>query len=99
MTIAEICPCVNVGCPNHGQCDKCISRHMRLGTLNYCSLYTILPVLQEAIAADPESPAAAVIRGIVDKRLELNAELAKKNDLSEENLEELRKRMTEYSDY
>ena len=33
MTIAEICPCVNVGCPNHGQCDKCISRHARLGTL------------------------------------------------------------------
>ena len=51
MTIAEICPCVNVGCPNHGQCDKCISRHMRLGTLNYCSLYTLLPVLEKAIAA------------------------------------------------
>jgi len=99
VTIAEICPCVNVGCPNHGQCDKCISRHMRLGTLNYCSLYTLLPVLQEAIDADPESPAADVIRGIVDKRLEVNAELASKNGLTDEELEDLRKKVAEYSDY
>ena len=99
MTIAEICPCVNVGCPNHGKCDQCISRHMRLGTLNYCSLYTILPVLQKAIEADPESPAADVLRGIVDKRLEVNAELAEKNGLLDENLEDLRKQVAEYSDY
>lgn len=99
MTIAEICPCVNVGCPNHGQCEKCISRHMRLGTLNYCSFYTLLPVLQKAIAADSESPAADVLRGITDHRLEVNAELAKKNGLSEEKLADLRKKVAEYSDY
>jgi len=99
VTIAEICPCVNVGCPNHGQCEKCISRHMRLGTLNYCSFYTLLPVLQKAIAADSESPAADVLRGITDHRLEVNAELAKKNGLSEEKLADLRKKVAEYSDY
>ena len=69
MSIAEICPCVNAGCPNHGQCDKCISRHVRLGNLNFCSFSTILPVLQRAIAADPESPAADVLREVVDDRL------------------------------
>ncbi|MBN1152611.1 MAG: hypothetical protein JXA58_05310 [Dehalococcoidia bacterium] len=99
MTIAEICPCVNVGCLNHGQCDKCISRHARLGTLNYCSLYTILPVLQQAIAADPESPAAEVLRGITERRLEVNSGLAQKNGLSEETLADLRKKVAEYSDY
>ena len=99
MTIAEVCTCDNVGCPNHGLCDKCISRHMRLGTLNYCSLYTVLPVLQEAIAADPESPSAEVLRGIVDKRLGVNAELAKKNGLSDEELADLRTKVAEYSDY
>ncbi len=99
MSIAEICPCVNVGCPNHGQCDKCISRHTRLGSLNYCSLYTILPVLQKAIAADPRSPAAAVLREVVDRRLEVNAGLMQKNGLTEEKQADLRKKVAEYSDY
>ncbi|MBN1152741.1 MAG: hypothetical protein JXA58_05970 [Dehalococcoidia bacterium] len=50
-------------------------------------------MLQQAIAADPESPAADVLRGITDRRLEVNAELAKKNDLSEERLTDLRKQV------
>jgi hypothetical protein len=62
-------------------------------------VYTVLPVLQQAIDADPESPAADVLRGIVDRRLEANAELAKKNGLSDEKLEDLRKKVAEYSDY
>jgi hypothetical protein len=62
-------------------------------------MYTILPVLQQAIAADPESPAAEVLRGITERRLEVNAELAQKNGLSEETLAELRKKVAEYSDY
>lgn len=99
MSIGQDCPCVNVTCPNHGDCARCISRHARIGTLNYCSLYTVLPVLQQAIEADPESPAAAVLRGIVDRRLEVNAELMRKHGLTEAGQEERRKKVADYSDY
>lgn len=99
MSIAEICPCVNVGCPNHGQCEKCISRHVRLGSLNYCSFYTLLPVLQRAIAADPESPAADVLREVVDDRLKAMNDLAQKTCLSEETQADLLQKVAEYSDY
>ena len=92
-------PRVNDGCPNREQYDRRISRHIRLGTLNYCSLYTLLSVLQQAIAADPESPAADVLRGITERRLEVNAELAQKNGLSEETRASLRKKVAKYSDY
>ncbi|MFW6056733.1 MAG: hypothetical protein ACOC9B_05440 [Chloroflexota bacterium] len=99
MSIAEICPCVNVGCPNHGDCEKCISRHVRLGNLNYCSFRTLLPVLQKAIAADPQSPAADVLREVVDDRLKAIDDLARKNNLSEETQAGLLKNVAEYSDY
>ena len=99
MSIGEQCPCVNLTCPNHGDCAKCTSRHVRLGNLNYCSFYTVLPVLQEAIATDPESPAASILRGIVDRRLEGNAELMKRHGLSEEKQAELRSKVADYSDY
>mgnify|MGYP001051264560 CR=1 FL=1 len=99
MSIAEICPCVNVGCPNHGQCEKCISRHVRLGNLNYCSFCTLLPVLQKAIGADPESPAADVLREVVDDRLKAIDDLRRKNGLSGEMQAELFKKVAEYSDY
>jgi ribosome-binding protein aMBF1 (putative translation factor) len=99
VSIAEICPCVNAGCPNHGQCDKCISRHVRLGNLNFCSFSTILPVLQRAIAADPESPAADVLREVVDDRLKAINDLRRKNGLSEETVADLLKKVADYSDY
>jgi len=72
---------------------------MRLGTLNYCSFYTLLPVLQKAIAADPESPAADVLREVVDERLKGMDDLARKNNLSEESRSDLRRKVAEYSDY
>ena len=99
MSIGEQCPCVNITCPNHGDCAKCTSRHVRLGTLNYCSFYTVLPVLQEAIAFDPESPAASTLRGIVDRRLEGNAELEKRHGLSAEKQADMRRKVADYSDY
>jgi hypothetical protein len=99
VSIGEICPCVNLTCPNHGDCVKCTSRHVRLGNLNYCAFYTVLPVLQEAIAVDPESPAASILRGIVDRRLEGMAELMKRHDLSEESRAQLLRKVAEYSDY
>ena len=58
MDMKEICPCPNQDCPNHGDCEKCISRHLKKGYLNYCAFHTILPLLREAIDADPDSPAA-----------------------------------------
>lgn len=99
MSIAEICPCVNLTCPNHGDCAKCTSRHVRLGTLNYCSFLTVLPILQEAIEADPESPAASIVRGIVDDRLAGNAELMRKHGLSEDRQADLLKKVADYTDY
>ncbi len=56
-------------------------------------------MLQRAIAAAPESPAAEVLRGITVRRLEVNAELAQKNGLSEETPAGLRKKVAEYGDY
>lgn len=73
---------VNEACPNREQCDRRISRHIRLGTLNFYSLYTLRPVLHQAVGADPESPAGHVPQGIAGPRLELDAELARKNGLS-----------------
>lgn len=99
MSIGENCPCVNAICPNHGDCARCISRHVRIGTLNYCSLYTVLPALQQAIQANPDSPAASALRGIVDHRLEVNAELMRKHGLTEEGQVERRRKVADYSDY
>ena len=54
MDVKEICPCVNLECPNHGNCEKCTSRHLNKGFLNFCGFHTILPLLQEAIDASPD---------------------------------------------
>ncbi|MBN1857564.1 MAG: hypothetical protein JW846_11525 [Dehalococcoidia bacterium] len=99
MSIGEQCPCVNITCPNHGDCAKCTSRHVRLGNLNYCAFYTVLPVLQEAIAADPDSPAASILRGMVDGRLEGMEQLMTRHGLSEEKQAEMHRKVADYSDY
>ncbi len=92
-------PRVNDGCPNREQYDRRISRHIRLGTLNYCSLYTLRLVLQQAVDADPESPAGHVPQGIAGPRLELNAELAGEERPVGGDTGSLRKRVAKYSDY
>jgi len=86
-------------CPNHGKCDKCVSRHTRLGTLNYCSYYTILPLLEKAIAADPSSPATVPLKELVEHRSKVYGEMMTKHGLTEEKQAELRKKEAEYSDY
>jgi hypothetical protein len=58
MEMKEICPCPNMDCPNHGVCENWTSRHLKLGFLNFCAFHTILPKLQVAIEASPESPTA-----------------------------------------
>ena len=99
MDMKEICPCPNLDCPNHGFCDKCISRHLRGGFLNYCAFYTILPTLQEAIDASPESPTAKKLATLIGDRLKVNEKLMEKHGISKESRETLLKKVAEYSDY
>lgn len=99
MEIEEICPCVNVECPNHGKCENCTSRHLKRGYLNYCAFHTILPALQEAIDASPESPTAQKLAALVEKTRATYARLRDKHGLSEEGNKELLKQMADFSDY
>jgi hypothetical protein len=58
MDLKEICPCPNLNCPNRGYCDKCSSRHVCIGYLNYCAFQTLLPVIRQVIDDAPESATA-----------------------------------------
>jgi len=99
MEMKDICPCVRMDCPNHGNCENCTSRHLRKGSVNYCAFYTILPALQEAINASPESPTAQKIASMVETRLENYAKLAEKHGLDKREQEQLLKRVADFSDY
>jgi hypothetical protein len=78
MDIKEICPCPNLNCPNYGFCDKCFSRHLRAGYLNFCAFYTVLPALKEAIDADPESLTAKKLLSMTENLLNAYAKLMEK---------------------
>ncbi|MCE5265537.1 MAG: hypothetical protein LLG97_18670 [Deltaproteobacteria bacterium] len=99
MEMKEICPCVVLDCPNHGICAKCNSRHLKKGSLNYCAFYAVLPELQAAVAASPESPAAKKVALMVETRLALYDKLMDKHGLSRERQEKLRKEVADFSDY
>lgn len=99
MEIKEICPCPNLDCPNHGFCDRCISRHLRAGYLNFCAFYTVLPALQEAIEADRESLTAKKLRTMTGNLLNAYARLMEKHHISKESQERLLKMVADYSDY
>jgi hypothetical protein len=99
MEMKDICPCVVLDCPNHGDCAKCTSRHLKKGALNYCAFYTALPELQAAIAASPESPAAKKLAALTETRLAFYDRLMEKHGLSREKQEELRKKVADFSDY
>ena len=99
MNMEEICPCVNIGCPNHGKCENCISRHLSKGALNYCGFYTVLPTLQEAIKASPDSPTAQKLASMIDNQLKAYSKLAEKHGLTESGQEQLLKKVADYSDY
>ena len=99
MDIKEICPCVNLDCPNHGNCENCTSRHLKSGYLNFCAFHTILPALQEAIDASPESPTALKLTALVEKAQATYARLSDKHGLTKEGNEALLKQMAEFSDY
>ena len=99
MEMKEICPCVNLDCPNHGNCENCTSRHLNKGFLNYCAFYTVLPELQEAIAASPESQTARKLASMIENRLETYGKLTEKHGLSKEGQERLLRKVADYSDY
>ena len=99
MSVEEICPCHKLECPNHGICEKCTSRHLRMGSLNYCGFYTILPTLKEAIAASPESPTAKKLTSLIETREELYDKLLEKHGLTKEGQEALLQKMRDFSDY
>jgi predicted metal-dependent RNase len=99
MEMNDICPCVNLECPNHGICEKCTSRHLKLGSLNYCAFYTVLPEFQESIAASPESATAKKMALMVENRLATYGKLMEKHGLSREGQEKLLKEVANFSDY
>ena len=99
MRVEEICPCHKLECPNHGNCEKCTSRHLRMGALNYCGFYTILPTLKEAIEASPESPTAKKLTALIEAREETYETLLEKHGLIREGQEQLLKKMADFSDY
>jgi hypothetical protein len=99
MDIKEICPCPNLTCPNHGCCDNCTSRHLKLGYLNYCGFNTILPVLQNAIQVSPDSETAKQLSAMIERLTQAYSALMQKNELTQEHQRELLKKITEYSPY
>ena len=99
MDMKEICPCVNIDCPNHGNCEKCTSRHLRKGSLNYCAFYTVLPELREAIKASPESPTAQKLSAMIENRLGTYGKLTAKHGLNEKGQKQLLKKVANFSDY
>ncbi len=99
MIIKEICPCPNLKCPNHGICEKCISRHVRKGFLNYCAFHTLLPTMREVIEASPESETAKKMEGLIQLQLQAYEKLMEENGLTQNDQDALLKQIAEYSDY
>jgi hypothetical protein len=99
MDIKEICPCPNLTCPNHGLCDQCTSRHLRLGYLNYCGFNTILPVLQNAIQASPDSETAKQLSVMIERLTRAYSALMEKHELTQEHQQERLKKVAEFSPY
>lgn len=99
MDMKEICPCPNLYCPNHGYCDKCISRHMRKGSLNYCAFHTLLPTIKQFIDVAPESPTAKKLDALIGTQLQAYEKRMKEHGLTQGNQNRLLNMVAEYSDY
>jgi len=101
MDLKEICPCPNLGLgyPNHGYCDKCNSRHVRIGYLNYCSFQTLLPAMQQVIDDAPESPTSKKLDALIGAQLQAYEKLMEEHGLTKENQDRLLKMVAEYSDH
>ena len=99
MDIKEICPCPKLTCPNHGYCDKCTSRHLRLGFLNYCSFHTILPTIRKAIDEAPESSLATKLDDLMQAQLKAYDSLMDEHGLSHDSQDRLLKMVAKHSDH
>ena len=99
MDMKEICPCPNLNCPNHGDCEKCTSRHLRKGFLNYCGFHTLLPTIKQVIDNDPESPTAKKLDALIGAQLSAYEKLMKDHRLSQESQDRLLKKVAEFSDH
>ena len=95
----NLCPSPNLKCPNHGNCENCTSRHLRIGSLNYCAFYSILTELIESIKASPDSESAKVIRHRVKRQTNAYLSHMKNNGISEENLTNLRIQKAKISEH
>jgi hypothetical protein len=94
----EICPCVNLHCVNHGDCEKCTSAHLKQRSLHYCAFYSVLAELQEAMAASPESPTAKRLATMIEPRLATYRKRMEKYGLSEEREEKLLEEVADFND-
>ena len=99
MENENVCPCPNLECPNHGNCKNCASRHLKIGTLNYCAFYSILPELEEAVKASPNSPSAQIIKNRIKRQTEAYIKLMDKNCLTEEVQSNMRIKKSNVSPY
>lgn len=99
MDMKQICPCPKLSCPNHGYCEKCISRHLRLGFLNYCAFHTILPTIKQVIDDDPESHTAKKLDGLIHAQLQAYEKLMDEHGLSQEGQNILLKKVSKHSDH
>jgi hypothetical protein len=93
------CPCPKIECPVHEDCANCTSRHLRLGFLNYCGFYSILPFLKEVIESSPDSLSALKFQSKIRKQSEAYLTLMGKNNITEEELIELRIKKSNLSSY
>jgi|GEM_PF-1286013 len=99
MSGEKVCPCPNLECPNHGNCRDCSSRHLRMGTLSCCAFYSILPELEAAVAASPDSPSAELIRNRIESQTAAYRRLLEKHCISQETFAERRAAKTRVSSH
>ena len=97
MNIKDICACPNLSCPNHGKCDQCTSRHVRLGYLNYCAFHTMVPALEKTIEAHPDSVVSKELEALIAIQSNSYNKLMEKNGLTKENQDRLYQLMATYS--
>lgn len=93
----EHCPCPNPHCPNHGDCARCNSRHTRQGYLSYCAFHTILPLIQQAITAAPESPTAQILEAKISHQLQAYEKLRCQFGVTQEQSDQCLEKVKAYS--
>jgi len=65
-------------------CEDCTSRHLKVGALNYCGFYAILPSLNEAVESAPDSESARTLNALIRKQTKAYETLMEKHGLSRE---------------